>query len=118
MKTKTSRKVPAIAGDPNRDIPALSDHVQAITDDLTNAITGGLLVNDANLPFSLYKKNITSDVPFEVTGYGATIVYSSSKVVGFKTKILKQGLLQVSITIENGGKSDCALLLINEAIKG
>ena len=117
MKTKVGRKVPSLTRDNKKDIEALYNHVQAITDDLTQVITGGLLVQDGNLPFSLYKKEITSGIPFEIAGYAATVVFTSSKLVGFQTFTLKSNLLQCTVTIENGGRSDCVFLVIKEPTK-
>lgn len=116
MKTKVGRRLPSKTNDNTKDLDALYNHVQFMTDDLTNAITGGLKVNDGNLPFTLYKRSVASGTAFELSGYGATVVYSSSNMTGFKTNILQNGLLQVTMTFADT-TSDCAFLVIGEPIK-
>ena len=116
MKTKIGRKVPATTKNTQKDVESLTITTQAIVDDLTHAISGGLLVNDGNLPFSFYKKTVTSGREFEVTGFGAIVTNSSSKLTGFKTKQLKANLLRVTMTFEDS-TSDVVLMLIQESVR-
>jgi hypothetical protein len=116
MKTKIGRKVPSLTKDTPKDVESLTITTQTIVDDLTQVISGGLLVNDGNLPFSFYKKNVTSNIPFEVTGFGAIVTTSSSKLTGFKTKQLRANLLRVTMTFEDN-RSDVVLMIVQEATK-
>jgi len=115
VRTKVSRVLEPLVDDPTKDIASLSTNVQAIVDDLTGAISGGLLINDGNLPFILYRASVTSGTAFETAGYGAAIVFSSSKVTGFFHKQLKSNLLQCTMTFD-GATSDVILLIIKEPI--
>lgn len=117
MKTRLPKQLPPLSGDVKKDLTQVANACQALTDDLTTAIGGGLSLADGNLPFSLYKTTVTNDREFEVTGFGAVVVSSSTKVTGFRTKLLKSNLLRVTITLDGASTSDVILLIIGESAK-
>lgn len=91
-------------------------HILAMTQDLLSVINGGMTMSDGNIPFSLYKKTATSGVPFEVSGYGAAVIASSANLLKYKTKLLKQDLLQVTMEFDQS-TSDVILLLVKESAR-
>jgi len=114
VRTKIQRKVSPPTGDSVKDITYVTTVLQDITDDLSQSLTGGLSID--NLPFSLYKKRITSGTAFETEGFGAVITFSSNKVKSFNHKQLRSNQLQVTITTEDNASSDVILLLIKESV--
>jgi hypothetical protein len=117
MKTRLTKQLPKLTGDVKQDLSNVATACQALTDDLTTVIAGGLTMADGNLPFTLYKQSVISGRAFEVTGFGATVIASSTKVVGFSTKLLKTDLLRVTITLDGASTSDVILLVIGESAK-
>ena len=91
-------------------------HLLALTQDVLTAINGGFSFEDGNLPMSLYKKTETSGTPFEVSAFGAAVIFSSANLVKYKTKLLKSNLLQVTMEFDSN-TSDTVLLLIKESAK-
>jgi hypothetical protein len=114
MKRKFNKTIVKPTGDNTKDILAIFNMLQTLSDDLSSVIDGKLSMSDGNLPFQLYKRNVTSGVPFEVTGFSIAIVSSSSNCLSFKTNLLNFNLLQVTITLEEP-TSDVIFLIITES---
>lgn len=90
-------------------------HLLALTQDVLSVINGGLSFADGNLPLSLYRKRVSSGVPFEVTGFGAAVMFSSANLLKYKTKLLKNNLLRVTMEFDEA-QSDVVLLITKETI--
>jgi hypothetical protein len=114
MKRKFNKTVPKPTGDNTKDILSIFNMLQVLTDDLSSVVDGKLSISDNNLPFTLYKRNVTSGVPFEITGFSVAIVSSSANCLSFKTKLLNFNLLQVTMTLEEP-TSDVIFLIITES---
>lgn len=108
MKSKTSRQVPTF-----KDLADVANFTQSLTDDLSVAIGGGLSMADGNLPFALYKVQATSGRAFQVTGVGATVIFSDAPLTKTAWKTIKQDLLEVTLTLDKPTAS-VILLVIKE----
>jgi hypothetical protein len=93
----------------------LRSHVQTLTNDLKDAFNGGG-INTENLPFKLFSGSFVSGVAREINAYGASVVFSEGVITKTAYKVLKNGLLQVTLTFEDGGTYPTTFITVAEKL--
>lgn len=103
MKIKSPPQVLDTTGHTSRDIVK---HIQAVTDDVRQILSGGLSFKDNQLPFQIVQKTVSNNIPVQLsiskpyTVSGAyPIQTGTSTVLTFKSSI-SNGILSVTLTMD------------------
>ena len=106
MQAKTQSNVP-----PADKPTEIAKHLQNMTDDLKQAINGGLSIAD-NLPFTLYRAQFTSDTPVAITGKGGCVVFSDSPITKTTWRTINSTQFELTLTCDAATTS--AVILITK----
>jgi hypothetical protein len=98
MKSKTSTQVPA---------DNIQQHLQDLTDDVAQAVSGGFTFADSNLPFQVLTVTLTSGKPASLKGRkrctGGCLISSQSPITISSQTVNTQGefVVTAAFTVNN-----------------
>jgi hypothetical protein len=124
MKTNYSKQLvkPDIKtiDDANNVISFLYGHIQSLTDNMTQIVSGGLSLSRAenNLPLQLIRVRVSSGIPKTIPGYGASIVYVGDNAIvdKFAYRSIGDNSLEITVLFDDDEPHDIVFLIVNEKL--